>query len=104
MNYTALHLSATKRSKFKFITMQGNPVYLCPINYNHKINSKIRNSTHNNAASVQKKLCKQCSARDRNTIYNCTVECRRKGKGKAVPCARREWDRGRVCRVSDRGR
>ena len=45
MNYTALHLRATKRSKFKFITMQGNPVYLCPINYNHKINSKIRNST-----------------------------------------------------------
>ena len=25
--------------------MQGNPVYLCPINYNHKINSRIGNST-----------------------------------------------------------
>ena len=52
----------------------------------------------------QCKRSKQCSARGRNTMYTCTVECRRKGKGKAVQCKRREWDRGRVCRVSDRGR
>ena len=98
MNYTALHLSATKRSKFKFITMQGNPVYLCPINYNHKINSRIGNST-------------QPFVEDLTTMIIMQHQCKRSCANSAVQevetrCTLVQWSaegRGRAKRFSARG-
>ena len=78
--------------------MQGNPVYPCPINYNHKINSKIRNST-------------QPIMEDLATMIKMQHQCKRSCANSAVQevetrCTLVQWSaegRGRAKRFSALG-
>ena len=78
--------------------MQGNPVYLCPINYNHKINSRIGNST-------------QPFVEDLTTMIIMQQQCKRSGANSAVQevetqCTIVQWGaegRGRAKRFSALG-